>query len=153
MNMFKQKSQAFRRGLLGRAKHDSSPTYGGDSEKPHGSSAAVPVDADDEVRKAVAGCIEEQSTLRVSEQARLIADRCSVPAGPIAEDLMSAGLGARVSMEVGPTDELMRRDAEIRVRAYEIWQRGGCTGNAEDHWYAAQRELTLEGKFSPSKGR
>jgi hypothetical protein len=49
-------------------------------------------------------------------------------------------------MEIGPSEEIKRRDAEVRSRAYAIWERQGCTGNAEDHWYAAQRELAAEGK-------
>jgi len=104
------------------------------------------IDRDEEVRKAVADCIEEQSTLRVSERAKIIARNCSVPAEQVAEDLLNAGLGARVSMEVGPMDELKRSDAEIRARAYAIWEREGYTGSAEDHWFAAQRELAAKTK-------
>ena len=101
-------------------------------------------DPDEEVRKAVADCIQKQSTLRVSHQAQIIAKTCSVPAEAVAEDLLNAGLGARVSMEVGPMDEIKARDAEIRARAYAIWEREGRTGEAEDHWFAAQRELAAE---------
>jgi len=107
---------------------------------------AIITTPDEEVRKAVASCIEEQTTLRVSEQARIVAEHCSVPAEQIAEGLISAGLRAGVSLEVGPTDEIKRRDAEIRLRAYAIWDREGRTGTAEDHWFAAQRELAAEGK-------
>jgi hypothetical protein len=32
-------------------------------------------------------------------------------------------------------------DETIRQRAYEIWEREGRTGNPEDHWFRAQREL------------
>jgi hypothetical protein len=147
MNLFKQKSQAVRsKPLFAGAKHERITKGGGGSQIPLARSTAVSIDSDEEVRKAVAGCIEEQSTLRVTKQARIIADHCSLPAEQVAEDLINAGLGARVSMEVGPTDEIRRRDAEIRLRAYAIWQREGCTGNAEDHWYAAQRELRAKAK-------
>jgi Protein of unknown function (DUF2934) len=32
-------------------------------------------------------------------------------------------------------------DETIRQRAYEIWESEGRTGNPEDHWFRAQREL------------
>ncbi len=37
-------------------------------------------------------------------------------------------------------------DEKIRQRAYEIWEREGRTGNPEDHWFRAQRELDEEGQ-------
>jgi hypothetical protein len=33
------------------------------------------------------------------------------------------------------------QDEKIRQRAYEIWESEGRTGNPEDHWFRAQREL------------
>ena len=36
------------------------------------------------------------------------------------------------------------REVKIRVRAYEIWERQGFTGDPEDHWHEAERELTAE---------
>ena len=36
------------------------------------------------------------------------------------------------------------REEEIRVRAYEIWERQGRSGNPEDHWLEAERELKTE---------
>ena len=33
------------------------------------------------------------------------------------------------------------QDEKIRQRAYDIWEREGRTGNPEDHWFRAQREL------------
>ena len=30
----------------------------------------------------------------------------------------------------------------IRRRAYEIWQQAGESGDREDHWLQAERELT-----------
>ena len=37
------------------------------------------------------------------------------------------------------------QDEKIRQRAYEIWEREGRTGNPEDHWFRAQRELDDQG--------
>ena len=36
------------------------------------------------------------------------------------------------------------REEKIRVRAYEIWERQGRTGDPEDHWFEAERELKAE---------
>jgi hypothetical protein len=36
------------------------------------------------------------------------------------------------------------REVKIRVRAYEIWERQGFTGDPEDHWHEAERELKAE---------
>ncbi len=36
------------------------------------------------------------------------------------------------------------RDEKIQVRAYEIWERQGHTGDPEDHWLEAERELKAE---------
>ena len=33
------------------------------------------------------------------------------------------------------------REKKIRKRAYEIWEREGRSGNPEDHWVRAEREL------------
>ena len=30
---------------------------------------------------------------------------------------------------------------KIQERAYEIWEREGCSGDPEDHWYRAEQEL------------
>ena len=38
------------------------------------------------------------------------------------------------------------QDEKIRQRAYEIWQNEGRTGNPEDHWFRAQRELDHQGQ-------
>ncbi len=37
-----------------------------------------------------------------------------------------------------------RREVKIRVRAYEIWEHQGFSGNPEDHWLEAERELKAE---------
>ena len=36
------------------------------------------------------------------------------------------------------------REGKIRVRAYEIWERQGRTGNPEDHWLEAEREIKAQ---------
>jgi hypothetical protein len=43
-------------------------------------------------------------------------------------------------------DDLKRR---IRERAYEIWEREGRSGDPEDHWFEAERELTERDAASP----
>jgi hypothetical protein len=37
-------------------------------------------------------------------------------------------------------------DEKIRQRAYEICESEDCTGNPEDHWFRAQRELADQGQ-------
>ena len=36
------------------------------------------------------------------------------------------------------------RHAEIRARAYDIWERQGRTANPEDHWLEAERQFRAE---------
>ncbi len=38
------------------------------------------------------------------------------------------------------------QDERIRQRAYEIWENEGRTGNPEDHWFRAKRELADQGQ-------
>jgi hypothetical protein len=38
-------------------------------------------------------------------------------------------------------------EEKIRARAYEVWERQGCTGSPEDHWHQAERELKNEGSL------
>jgi Protein of unknown function (DUF2934) len=46
------------------------------------------------------------------------------------------------------------REVKIRVRAYEIWERQGFTGDPEDHWHEAERELKAEKRITEtSQGR
>ena len=45
------------------------------------------------------------------------------------------------------------REEKIRVRAYEIWERQGRTGDPEDHWHEAERELKAEDTTGTSKDR
>ena len=49
------------------------------------------------------------------------------------------------------------REEEIRRRAYELWERGGRIGNAEDHWYQAEGEIkrgssSVNPGFNPALG-
>ncbi|PVE20412.1 DUF2934 domain-containing protein [Microvirga sp. KLBC 81] len=39
-----------------------------------------------------------------------------------------------------------RHDEKIRQRAYEIWESEGRTGDPEEHWFRAQRELDDQGQ-------
>jgi len=36
-------------------------------------------------------------------------------------------------------------EQKIRSRAYQIWEREGRSGRAEDHWLQAERELAATG--------
>ena len=36
------------------------------------------------------------------------------------------------------------REALIRRRAYEIWEREGRSGDPEDHWVRAEREIDAD---------
>jgi Protein of unknown function (DUF2934) len=42
-------------------------------------------------------------------------------------------------------------EEKIRARAYEIWERQGRTGNPEDHWLQAERELKAEREQSEGR--
>jgi hypothetical protein len=42
-------------------------------------------------------------------------------------------------------------EERIRRKAYEIWEREGRTGDAQDHWHRAERELS-EATQAPSEG-
>ena len=49
----------------------------------------------------------------------------------------------------------VNREEKIRRRAYELWERGGRSGNAEDHWYQAEGEIrrgpsAVEPRVSPA---
>jgi hypothetical protein len=36
------------------------------------------------------------------------------------------------------------RDEKIRARAYQIWEREGRTGDAQEHWLRAEQEIGAE---------
>ena len=36
------------------------------------------------------------------------------------------------------------REEKIRSRAYEIWERQGRTGDPQDHWLEAEREIRAQ---------
>jgi len=41
-------------------------------------------------------------------------------------------------------------EQKIRSRAYQIWEREGRSGRAEDHWLQAERELAATGTDQPT---
>lgn len=46
-----------------------------------------------------------------------------------------------------PRDRDEGREAQIRARAYQIWQeRGGGHGSADDHWLEAERDIADRGE-------
>jgi hypothetical protein len=45
------------------------------------------------------------------------------------------------------------REAKIRIRAYEIWERTGHSGQPEDHWFQAEVELELDQPALPDPSR
>jgi hypothetical protein len=65
--------------------------------------------------------------------------------GPDATPRMGLDLGRQIFDDQGGSDqdEKHRRASEdmIRQRAYELWENGGRTGDPQDHWYRAEREL------------
>ena len=65
--------------------------------------------------------------------------------GPDATPRMGLDLGRQIFDDQGGSDqgEKPRRASEdmIRRRAYELWENGGRTGDPQDHWYRAEREL------------
>lgn len=65
--------------------------------------------------------------------------------GPDATPRMGLDLGRQIFDDQGGSDqgEKPRRASEdmIRQRAYELWENGGRTGDPQDHWYKAEREL------------
>jgi len=44
-------------------------------------------------------------------------------------------------------------EAKVRVRAYQIWERQGRTGNPFDHWHEAEQELKAEEAAGTSQDR
>jgi hypothetical protein len=45
------------------------------------------------------------------------------------------------------------REEKVRIRAYEIWERTGHSGNPEDHWFQAEVELDLEKPALPEQDK
>ena len=43
------------------------------------------------------------------------------------------------------------RAEEVRIRAYEIWERTGHSGRPEDHWFQAEVEIELEKPALPEQ--
>jgi hypothetical protein len=44
-------------------------------------------------------------------------------------------------------------EEKVRLRAYHIWERQGRTGNPDDHWQEAERELRAEEPAASSEDR
>ena len=44
-------------------------------------------------------------------------------------------------------------EEKVRVRAYQIWERQGRTGNPFDHWHEAEQELKAEETAGTSQDR
>lgn len=44
-------------------------------------------------------------------------------------------------------------EEKVRLRAYQIWERQGRTGNPFDHWHEAERELKAEEAAGASQDR
>ncbi|HZH51046.1 MAG TPA: DUF2934 domain-containing protein [Microvirga sp.] len=45
------------------------------------------------------------------------------------------------------------REERIRMRAYEIWERQGRTGDPQDHWLEAEREIEAQDPQASSADR
>jgi hypothetical protein len=44
-------------------------------------------------------------------------------------------------------------EEKVRMRAYQIWERQGRTGNPFDHWHEAEQELKAEETAGTSQDR
>jgi hypothetical protein len=44
-------------------------------------------------------------------------------------------------------------EEKVRVRAYHLWERQGRTGNPDEHWHEAGRELHAEEAAANSEDR
>jgi hypothetical protein len=44
-------------------------------------------------------------------------------------------------------------EEKVRLRAYQLWERQGRTGNPYDHWHEAERELRAEETAGTSQDR
>jgi hypothetical protein len=59
--------------------------------------------------------------------------------------MASRGLKVEPSQPSAERRQAMdNREEKIRARAYEIWERQGFTGDPEDHWLEAEREIAAE---------
>lgn len=62
----------------------------------------MPTNAVDEIRSAVAACIETGQVLRVAERSKEIAGLTGEEPDRTAQSLLEAGIMARVNIEFGP---------------------------------------------------
>jgi hypothetical protein len=66
--------------------------------------------------------------------------------GPDATPRIGLDLGRQIFDDPGggvhEDDQAGADEERIRRRAYEIWEREGRSGDPQDHWYRAERELS-----------
>ena len=59
-----------------------------------------------------------------------------------------ASSGAINSSPNDQQDKIAMRSYKIALRAYQLFEEGGCThGNDKDHWLQAEREILNRGHF------
>jgi len=62
--------------------------------------------------------------------------------GPDATPRVGLDLGRQILDDPSGNDQRLGPSEErIRQRAYEIWEREGRSGDPQDHWHRAEREL------------
>jgi hypothetical protein len=62
--------------------------------------------------------------------------------GPDATPRIGLDLGRQILEEPSGSDQQVGPSEErIRQRAYEVWESEGRSGDPQDHWYRAEREL------------
>jgi hypothetical protein len=66
--------------------------------------------------------------------------------GPDATPSIGLDLGRQIFDDPGDSDRQEERtdpgEERIRQRAHEIWESEGCSGDPQDHWVRAERELS-----------
>jgi len=74
--------------------------------------------------------------------------------GPDATPRIGLDLGRQIFDDPSGSERQEERSSSneerIRQRAYEIWEAEGRTGDPQDHWYRAERELS-EASREPSE--
>lgn len=72
--------------------------------------------------------------------------------GPDATPRMGLDLGRQIFDDPssgGPQPQNGPSEERIRERAYEIWESEGRTGDPQDHWHRAERELRETSQQQP----
>jgi len=66
--------------------------------------------------------------------------------GPDATPRIGLDLGRQIFDDPSGSDRQEERtspgEERIRQRAHEIWESEGCSGDPQDHWFRAERELS-----------